>query len=92
MVEMYASDWVFCLFTNMIPLDLSADFFDLFLKEGWPFFYRFCLSILNIFKEKILEEDEFSGILQHIKFKTPEKKMSSSTMTGSPDKSSPGFN
>ena len=29
--------------------------------------------MLGVFKEKLLEEDEFSGILAHIKFKTPEK-------------------
>jgi hypothetical protein len=29
--------------------------------------------MLGIFKDKLLEEDEFSGILSHIKFKTPDK-------------------
>ena len=29
--------------------------------------------MLGVFKDKLLEEDEFSGILSHIKFKTPEK-------------------
>ena len=29
--------------------------------------------MLGVFKEKLLEEDEFSGILSHIKFKTPDK-------------------
>jgi hypothetical protein len=29
--------------------------------------------MLGVFKDKLLEEDEFSGILAHIKFKTPEK-------------------
>jgi hypothetical protein len=29
--------------------------------------------MLGIFKDKLLEEDEFSGILSYIKFKTPEK-------------------
>lgn len=72
-VQMYASDWVFCLFSNIIPLQLMADFYDEFFKYGWPFFYKFCLSMLDVFKDKLLKEDEFSGILSHIKFKTPEK-------------------
>lgn len=29
--------------------------------------------MLGVFKDRLLEEDEFSGILSHIKFKTPEK-------------------
>lgn len=70
---MYASDWIFCLFSNIVPLTLMADFYDDFFTLGWPYFYRFCLSMLGIFKHKLLEEDEFSGILSHIKFKTPEK-------------------
>ena len=31
--------------------------------------------MLGVFKDKLLEEDEFSGILSHIKFKTPEKNL-----------------
>lgn len=73
LVEMYASDWVFCLFSNIIPIDLMQDFYNAYFKLGWTYFYRFSLSMLEVFKDKILEEEEFSGILQHIKFKTPEK-------------------
>lgn len=73
MVEMYASDWIFCLFSNIIPLQFMGDFYDEFFVHGWPYFYKFCLSMLGVFKDKLLEEDEFSGILSHIKFKTPEK-------------------
>jgi hypothetical protein len=29
--------------------------------------------MLGVFKDKLLEEDEFAGILAHIKFKTPDK-------------------
>jgi hypothetical protein len=29
--------------------------------------------MLGVFKDKLLEENEFSGILSHIKFKTPDK-------------------
>ena len=70
---MYASDWIFCLFSNIIPLDLLSDFYDCFFEEGWIYFYKFALSMLGVFKDKLLEEDEFAGILSHIKFKTPEK-------------------
>lgn len=73
MIEMYASDWVFCLFSNIIPIPLMANFYDNFFSKGWPYFYKLCLSMLGVFKDKLLEENEFSGILSYIKFKTPEK-------------------
>jgi len=66
---MYASDWVICLFASLIPLSLYSDFLDQFLSEGWPYFYSVCLSLLQTFKLKILNEDDISGILFHIKFK-----------------------
>lgn len=69
LVEMYASDWVICLFASVIPLSLYSDFLDQFLSEGWPYFYSVCLSLLQTFKLKILNEDDISGILFHIKFK-----------------------
>lgn len=71
---MYASDWVFCLFASLIPIHVWPDFLDLFIQLKWPFFYSMCLSLLEYFRPKLLEEDDISGILYHIKFKnTPEK-------------------
>jgi len=69
LVEMYASDWVICLFASVIPLSMYADLLDGFLAHGWPFFYTLCLSLLATFKERVLNEDDISGILSHIKFK-----------------------
>jgi len=40
-----------------------SDFYDQFFTQGWPYFYKFCLSMLEVFKDKLLKEDEFSGIL-----------------------------
>jgi len=71
---MYASDWIFCLFCNVLPIELVKDFLSGFIEHRWRYFYSFCLSILWVFKDRLLEEDEFSGILSHIKFRTPERK------------------
>lgn len=71
---MYASDWVFCLFSNIIPIEIYSEFLDNFLTQGWPYFYGLCLALLRFFKPKILEEEEMSGILNHIKFKSPSKR------------------
>ena len=40
--------------------------------------------MLGVFKDKLLEEDEFSGILSYIKFKTPEKQSDPDFQTSPP--------
>lgn len=69
-----------------------GDFYDNFFEHGWPFFYKFCLSMLGVFKDKLLEEDEFSGILSYIKFKTPEKQLENERSLMSGSKRSPRNN
>ena len=78
MVEMYASDWVICLFSSIIPIEQYPDFLDAFMDHGWPYFYGVCMQLLKFLKAKLLEQDEISGILYHIKFKSPEKRRQAS--------------
>jgi hypothetical protein len=47
LVEMYASDWIFALFSNIIPISEYQHFLDNFFKGGWSFFYKFSLSFLR---------------------------------------------
>ena len=70
---MYASDWVICLFASVIPLSLYSDFLDGFLSSGLPFFYTLCVTLLRTFEQRLLTEDDISGILFHIKFKQQSK-------------------
>jgi hypothetical protein len=65
---------------------MIGDFYDEFFEKGWPYFYSYCLSMLGMFKQNLLEEEEFSGILSYIKFKTPEKGGLDPEIFGSPDK------
>lgn len=74
LVEMYASDWVICLFASLVPLHLYADFLDAFFARGWLYFYTVCLCLLRHFKRRLLEQDEIAGVLYHIKFKSLEKR------------------
>jgi hypothetical protein len=46
--EMYASDWVFALYANIIPSAQMHHFFDHFFKSGWCFFYKLTLTLLRI--------------------------------------------
>ena len=49
-VEMFASDWLFCLFCSAIPLSQLTHFFTVFLKDGWLFFYRLAMAVLGLLK------------------------------------------
>jgi len=48
-VEIFMVEWVFSLFSSLIPLDLQMDFYKGFFSQGWIFFYKMCISsILNL--------------------------------------------
>ena len=64
---MYASDWIFALFSNVIPTSKMDKFFDGFFKTGWIFFYKFTMTLLRILSTKILLSDDLSDILDIIK-------------------------
>jgi len=66
-VEMYASDWIFALFSNVIPTVKMDIFFDGFFSRGWIFFYKFTMTLLRILSPKILVADDLSDILDIIK-------------------------
>ena len=64
---MYASDWIFALFSNVIPTSKMDLFFDGFFKDGWIFFYKFTMTLLRILQPKILSIDDFADIINIIK-------------------------
>lgn len=72
-VEMYASDWIFALYSNVIPTNKMAKFYDEFFKNGWIFFYKFTMTLLRILAPKILEADDLSDILDIIKLPMEKK-------------------
>lgn len=49
----YFSDWLFTLFAKLIPVQLMDIFLDCFLKEGWTFFYKVCLSFFKALDQEI---------------------------------------
>lgn len=64
--EMYASDWIFSVFTSVLPETdsvVTAAFFSLFFKYKWEFFYKLILTILSHIQDKILETDDMFSIL-----------------------------
>lgn len=61
---MYASDFIFSIFTIVIPeneTNVTAAFFKLFFQFKWEFFYKMILTVLSHISKEILEcEDMFS--------------------------------
>ena len=39
-------EWIFSLFSSIIPLEVQINFYEGFFAEGWDFFYKMCLSIM----------------------------------------------
>jgi len=68
-IELYASDWLFALFSNIIPLSQYHRFLDGFFQHGWSFFYKFALTFLGCLKEDLLTADDPSDILFIVKLK-----------------------
>ena len=67
---MYASDWIFSLFTSVLPendSELTSKFFTNFFTYKWEYFYKLILSILQILKPRILQAGDMMSILQEIK-------------------------
>jgi len=65
--EMYASEWFFSLFSNMIPPQEMVILLDRFFTHGWPFFYRLILVILYRLSPKIMTCRDFIDIIAILK-------------------------
>jgi len=67
---MYASDWIFSLFSSVLPENqtkVTASFFNQFFKYKWEFFYKLVLTILEHIQDKLLEAEDMFSVLQQIK-------------------------
>ena len=68
--EMYASDWIFSLFSSVLPetqSQVTASFFTMFFKYKWEFFYKLVLTILEHIQQSLLDAEDMFSILQQIK-------------------------
>lgn len=70
---MYASDWIFALFSNIIPITEYHHFLDRFFEGGWTFFYKFSLTFLKCHQDEVIELYDLSEILNMIKLKNIKK-------------------
>ena len=57
-VEIFMVEWLFSLFSSLIPLDLQIDFYKGFYSKGWIFFYKMAISSILNLKGGFNEADE----------------------------------
>ena len=50
----FFADWIQDLLVKRIPLKLQQEFFENFLKYGWSYFFRVCLTIMFSMKNEIV--------------------------------------
>lgn len=78
---MYASNWIFTLYTNSVPMSVSHYFLSEFFRHGWPFFYRFTLTYLQVLSSRILNIDECDNYEMVELIKAPSKHYAGSQET-----------
>ena len=65
--NVYASEWIFGLFASVIPCEFMGNFFDLFFKHKWIFFYQLILSMLKEHEQEIINEEDVYHFMRQIK-------------------------
>lgn len=81
--NVYASEWIFGLFTSVIPCEYMGNFLDQFFEHKWVFFYQLILSLLKRFEGEINNEEDFYEFMRQIKVQ--QYKKSGLEMTTSSD-------
>jgi CDGSH-type Zn-finger protein len=66
-------NWLFSLFSSLIPLELQMDFYKGFFSQGWIFFYQMCISCITNLKGKYYEVDEIYIALKNDENKNEEE-------------------
>ena len=62
----FFNEWIQDLLFKRIPIQLQEEFIGNFLREGWPYFFRVCVTILFSLKNEIVEKSIMSNQKQEI--------------------------
>ena len=57
-IDIIMVNWIFSLFSSLIPLELQMDFYKGFFSQGWLFFYQICISCIINLNGEFYEVDE----------------------------------
>jgi hypothetical protein len=65
-LEICMVEWIFSLFSSIIPLEIQLNFYEGFFAEGWIFFYKMSISMifnLNLNNQTYIDpEDVYLGL------------------------------
>jgi len=64
---MFAMEWIFTLFSSIIPIEQVDLVFDEFFKSSWIFLYKLIIHLLRSHERVILEKDNISEMMSPIK-------------------------
>ena len=73
--EFFTTNWMITLFSNSMEEKYLFIVWDFLIIYGWKFFRYFVVSVLNIYKNRILEEEQnnltffMKNILRNEQFK-----------------------
>ena len=67
-IDIVIVEWVFSLFSSVIPIEVQIRFYFGFFAEGWNFFYKMCISVILTLEKDINEGIEADEIYLRLKF------------------------
>jgi hypothetical protein len=65
--ELFITDWCLTLFGSLVPLQDMGELLSQFLAQGWSFFYKVVLVILNRLQSHLLQSTDVSDILSSLR-------------------------
>ena len=74
LIEVAIAEWVFSLFSSVIPLEVQVFFYEGFFMEGWRYFYKVCIHLfLKIDKTNFSDNSDVYIALKFRKFEKKEQ-------------------
>ncbi|XP_055550464.1 TBC1 domain family member 1 isoform X2 [Wyeomyia smithii] len=68
---LYAAPWILTVFSSHFPLGFVARVFDLLFLESFDVIFRCAISLLDVHKEQLLQQDNFEDIMNYLKTVVP---------------------
>ena len=72
---MFATNWIFTIFSSIIPIEHMDKIFDEFFLNSWIFLYKFIIYLLKVYESDILATNDISEMMIPIKSFKPKGKL-----------------
>ena len=64
---MFGTEWIFTIFSSVIPIEDIGYLLDEFFSESWIYLYKFIIHLLRTHEKTILEKEDISEMLSPIR-------------------------